>query len=312
MKKILTLALCLAMCLMANGQAKKPTLMVVPSDTWCFEHGYSKQMDIDGETKTVPDYEKALLENSDLKIVTTKLGSLMQDRGFPLKDMEQTLKSLNTQNAEDMVTTSKRSAGISETPLDRIKKRAKCDIILDLYWKEVYSGPRKSLTFNLRALDAYTNKQIAGVNGTSEPTMTAELSEMLTAAVQGSIDNFNNDLMAYFTDMSENGREVALNVRVWDDSPTNLESEVGGDMLSNVIEDWVSDNTVKGVYSLADATETMMTFEQVRIPLYNKDNRALDTRRWAMGLMGMLRSKGLDVKLTMRGLGLATIIIGEK
>ena len=33
----------LAVCaLSAMGQAKKPTLMVVPSDAWCKEHGYEQ------------------------------------------------------------------------------------------------------------------------------------------------------------------------------------------------------------------------------------------------------------------------------
>ena len=301
----------LAVCLASSGQAKKPTLMVVPSDTWCIENGFTKQLQIDGETKTVPDYEEALQVSGDLKIAITTLGTLMANRGFPLKDMEQTIKSLNIASAEDMATTSKKGESVDESPLDIIKKRAKCDIILDLYWKEIPSGPRKALTFNLRALDAYTNKQISGINGTSEPTMTAELSEMLSAALIGGIDNFNNQVMNHFTDMAANGREVGLNLRVWDNSEVNFESDVKGKVLSDIIEDWVAANTVKGVYSLSDATETMMTFEQVRIPLYDKDERAIDTRRWARGLVRELRSKGLNVKVNMRGLGLVTLIIGE-
>lgn len=312
MRKTILQILLLTVCLTAFGQAKKPTLMVVPSDTWCIENGFTKQFQIDGETKTVPDYEAALQGNGDLKIAITTIGTLMSDRGFPLKDMEQTLKSISLSEAEDMATTSKTGASVEESPLDIINKRAKSDIILDLYWKEVPSGPRKALTFNLRALDAYTNKQIAGVNGTSEPSMTSELSELLTAAVIGGIDNFNNQMMTYFTDMADKGREVGLNVRIWEGSPVNLESEVKGSVLTDLIEDWVADNTVKGVYNLADATESMMTFEQVRIPLYDANERALDTRRWARGLANILRSKGLNVKLNMRGLGLATIIIGEK
>jgi hypothetical protein len=57
----------------------------------------------------------------------------------------------------------------------------------------------------------------------------------------------------------------------------------------------------------------MMNFEQVRIPLFDPNGRATDTRNWAKGLQKMLKEKyKIDAKLTMKGLGEATIIIGEK
>jgi hypothetical protein len=56
-----------------------------------------------------------------------------------------------------------------------------------------------------------------------------------------------------------------------------------------------------------------MLFEQVRIPLYNEKNRALDTRGWAVGLQRMLRDKyQIEAKLMMKGLGQAQLVLGEK
>ena len=55
-----------------------------------------------------------------------------------------------------------------------------------------------------------------------------------------------------------------------------------------------------------------MYFEQVRIPLVNAQGRALDTRRWARGLVEKLRQMGITSKLMVKGLGQATIVIGEK
>lgn len=132
---------------------------------------------------------------------------------------------------------------------------------------------------------------------------------MLKSAMVGGIDNLNNGLMDYFTKMSESGREVALNINIFEDSGLTLEDEVKGEVLTDMIENWVADNTVNGVYNLADATESMMQFDQVRIPLYDKNERALDTRRWARGLARHLQSKGVGTKLTMQGLGKATVII---
>ena len=312
MKRIYLILVAACVCLHVFGQAKKPTLMVVPSDTWCQEAGFMKTFEVMGEQRSVPDYSAAFLNSGDLKVAITVINALMGDRGFPLVDMEQSVKSIELDHAETMAATSKEGADIDVSPLDEVKQRAKCDITLDLYWKVNPVGGRRSLTYNLRALDAYTNKQIASTTGTGQVTMTAELALMLQEAIEGSMEEFTNRLLAYFTDMEQRGREVALDIRTWQGGQVDLDSEVGGDVLVDYIEDWVAGHTVNGVYSLTDATSTSMRFDQVRIPLYDEDDRALDTRRWARGLSRDLRKKGIENRLNMRGLGQATIIVGGK
>ena len=44
----------------AFAQAKKPTLMVVPSDVWCNQNGYTTEYDNQGVLVKVPDYQQAL------------------------------------------------------------------------------------------------------------------------------------------------------------------------------------------------------------------------------------------------------------
>ena len=63
-----------------------------------------------------------------------------------------------------------------------------------------------------------------------------------------------------------------------------MESEFGGAELQEIIEDWVAQNTVAHRFSLTDATENMMLFEQVRIPLYRENGMARDTRSFANDL----------------------------
>lgn len=46
--------------LAAMSQAKKPTLMVVPSDAWCKEHGFEQTFDNQGTPEQIPDYKAAL------------------------------------------------------------------------------------------------------------------------------------------------------------------------------------------------------------------------------------------------------------
>jgi len=312
MKRIFVLIICINLSLWGFSQAKKPTLMVVPSDLYCNQHGYTQKYNNQGLTEVVPDYKRALQNDPQLLTGITVIGQMMADRGFPLKLMEQELKSLNEESAEDALLTSKSGAEIAETPVDRLKKKSKSDIILQVTWLVNKTGPKYSLTFNLLGIDAYTNKQIAACQGTGEPTFSAELPVLIEESVANHLETFTTQLQNHFNDMFENGREITLRVKKWEDSEFDLESEFDGTELSDIIEDWVSANTVKGRFNTSDATENYMYFEQVRIPLFDENQRAMDARRWTRGLFNKLKTLGVPAKLMMKGLGQATIIIGGK
>lgn len=312
MKRIATLFFGIVMPILAFSQAKKPTLMVVPSDLYCTQHGYMQSFNNQGMTENVPDYKRALQNDPQLLTGITVIGQMMADRGFPLKLMEQELKSLNEESAEDALLTSKSGADIAESPVDRLKKKSKSDIILQVTWLVNRAGPKYSLTFNLLGIDAYTNKQIAACQGTGAPTFSAELPVLIEESIANHLETFTTQLQNHFDDMFENGREITLRVKKWDDSEWDLESEFDGTELSDIIEDWISANTVKGRFNTTDATENFMYFEQVRIPLFDQNQRAMDARRWTRGLINKLKTLGVPAKLMMKGLGQATIVIGGK
>jgi len=306
-------ALLLVSASSAFSQAKKPTIMVVPSDVWCNTNGYMLEFDNQGTKVKIPDYKKALQENADLLLVISKVNELMATRGFPLKNLESALKTLQDQAAEDAMLTSKGGAEINESPIDKLKKVAKADIWMQITWTLNQTGPKKSVTFNLQGLDSYTDKQIAGASGTGKPSFSAELPVLLEEAVLAHIDNFNVQLQAHFDDMFANGREVILRVKTWSSFDGDFNTEYDGKELTEIIEGWITENTVQGRFSTTDATENMLLFEQVRIPLMDANNKAIDTRGWARNLQKMLKEKyQLESKLMMKGLGQAQLVIGEK
>lgn len=315
MKKSLLIIICFAYLGigLAYGQAKKPTLMVVPSDNWCITNGYYIEYDNQGTKTKLPDYKKAFQENANLLLVISAMNSVMAERGFPMKNMESAIKTLESESAEDNMRTSKNGNGVSESPIDKLKKVAKADIILQLTYTVTATGPKKSITFNLQGLDAYTDKQIATATGTGAPSFSAELPVLLKEAVLNNMDNFNSQLQAHFDDMFENGREIIIRIKKFD-GDIDLEQEYAGKELGEHIEDWLKANTVKGRFSTTDATENMMLFEQVRIPIYDEKGNATDARRFVKGLQNFLKAApfNLDSKLTMKGLGQAALIIGEK
>lgn len=313
--RILSMFLLAVCALSAMGQAKKPTLMVVPSDAWCKEHGYEQTFDNQGTSEQIPDYRAALSTDKQLNAVISKINILMADRGFPLKDLQQTVKSIANLSTEDRLITSKSSGmSISESPLDRLRRTAKADILLEIDWTVNTVGPKSSITYNLRALDAYSGKQVAGAEGTGKGSFSAELPVLLEEAVQDHMDSFVERLQAHFDDLLANGREVVLDMRVFDGSAVDFEKEYDGYELSEIIDNWLADNCVSHRFSKSDATETMILYEQVRIPLYKNNGMAQDTYGFARDLARFLGKApyNIPVKTVNRGLGRCLLILGEK
>jgi hypothetical protein len=323
MKKALLSIIIVLSVFSVYSQARRPTIMVVPSDQYCISKGYKMEFEAMGRKQTLPDYKAALQNDADLRMVITKMGEIMAGRGFPLKDLEMELRSMESEAAEAaMLTSSSSGSDIAESPVDILKRTAKADIILDLSFEVKRQGPERYITFNLRGLDAYTSKQVSGATGAGAPSSAASPELLIEEAVLSHMDGFNAGLMRHFEDMFTNGREVNVLVRTWSnwydgDLETYFESNGVEKELLEHIEDWFFDNTVEGRFNLSDASNTMMRFEQVRIPVTRTDDRgrerAVDTRSFLSDLRRHLQQNmGIDSKIYLRGLGEAWIIIGEK
>lgn len=318
MKNPRFILIALAMSVMATlsfSQTKKPTLMILPSDNWCEQRYFMTEFDNQGTKQKVPNYKQAFQEDTEIGQVISKIGSLMIDRGFPLKDAEQELKAIEARTAETNMTSSTSSgSSITESSLDILKSTAKADIIIQIWWKVSKTDQGKVVSFVLEAFDAYTSKRIASSTGNGTPNNTDIVPVLLQNAVLANIDPFAAQLQAHFDDMFINGREVRITVRKWDNWDLNLESEIDGEEIRNHIYDWMAKNTVQGRFNESNSSENLIVYEQVRIPLYDERNRALDGRQFALGLQKCLKAApfNFEVKLMTRGLGEAILILGEK
>jgi hypothetical protein len=299
----------------AFSQAKKPTLMILPSDNWCEQRYFMTEFDNQGTKQKVPNYKQAFQEDTEIGQVISKIGGLMIDRGFPLKDVEQELKAIEARTAESNMTSSTSSgSSISESPLDKLKNRAKADILIQIWWKVNKTEQGKSVSFILEAFDAYTSKRIASSTGNGTPNTTDIIPVLLQNAIIANIDPFAAQLQSHFDDMFNNGREILLTVKKWESWDKNLETEINGDEIKNHIYDWVEKNAVKGRFNESSSTENRIDYEQVRIPLFDERNRALDARQFAINLQKYLKAApfNFEVKLMTRGLGEAILVLGEK
>ena len=293
---------------MMNG--KVPTLMVVPSDQWCLQNGFVTK---DG----LPDYYNAVTTSNELLQAIAQVNTLFADRGFPLKNLESQLKTLKAQAAEDAMTSSKSGADVIVSPIDQLKSVARADIWVKIGWtvNQVAGGSQQSLSFVMQGLDAYSDKQVAGATGTGQAVYAsqAQLPIMLEEAILGHMNNFSDQLVSHFGSIRQNGREIVIRIRVFDDFDGDLEADYDGEELGALIEDWIAANTLRGRFNTSVATASQMLFENVCIPLQNDKGRDLDARTWLRPLQKHLQQTyGIESKIMAQGLGAATLVIGGK
>lgn len=295
------------------GQAKKPTLMVVPSDIYCIEKGFFQETTVHGLTRKDPDYRRAFQEDADLRAIISNINNYMVDQDFPLKDMEAELKQLEIEDIEEEAITDKAGNELKESRLDKIKRRSKADIVLDIYFSIKRNGPEKIMTFNLKGLDAYTSKQITGVENAGKPSANTNVEIMLREDIYPRMTDFNNRLQMHFDRMFKEGREARIVIRLSEGVPVDFETEYGDKELSEVIDHWFQVNSVSGRYTIGDMSDVRMTIV-ARLPLFDQNNKAIDTREFAQQLRRFLQAApyNLSGRVVPRGLGEAYLIIGAK
>jgi hypothetical protein len=328
MKAILTLTIAILTFNVFGQGAKKPILMLVPSDAYCLKMGWGKELDEMGMKKFVPDYTLAYNKDFDLKAAEASITELFIKRGFKIESISEAIKGIEKSADEESLlgTDTKNKSEVVETPLDKIVKTVKPDIVLEVDFEIKMSSTFNYYTyFSIKAIDSYSKKIVASSSGTGNEVMEKNTALMISEAVQENFDNFQNQLTLEFTGMLTKGREIKLVIKLFEACPFKLNDEFSyapfqleDEELITIIKEWVRKNTVGGRFNLQPSTSTNATFSQVMIPLFiknaNNEDVAIDASDWANGLRKILKKEPFNqpVKMYTRGLGEIWVIIGDK
>lgn len=292
-------------------QQQKPAMLVIPSDQLLQQFGKLKQQEALGKTLQVRDYNGYLLTDQDSKFIISTIQSAFIQMGYPLNDLEQTLKSINEQEMLDAID------GIQKDAKTILLTTAKPDIILELDYNIVTDRSsrdfKKSLTYTLRAIDAFSNKVVATIQQTNFEgnSKAATPATLMEAALAKDTKGFTQQINNHFNTIIETGREITLRVTI--DNGVNLTMSdecLDGDTYSDFIIDWVKVNTLLGAYNMNRNTETEMYFTNVKIKTLNDNGTQYSAYDFARELSKAL-NKGCGIKSrnTTQGLGMATISI---
>lgn len=321
MKRFFMILAAAALCLNAAAQMKRPTIMVVPADVWCNNNGYVTTYDDMGTKRSIPDYSRALQTNPEIRSLIGSIGNMMSSYEFPLKNLEAELKKINNDDAELALTVGKGMETVAESPVDRLRRTAKCDILIDVSYRKIHNGPFSKVIFNITALDAYSSMEVAACPPVETEAVDAPIERLLDRAVQDVKETFAHKIQKYFEDTYTKGRNARILLKRFDECELDFESDVDyyGETaeFGEVIQVWFNDNCVGGQFNLSNATANTMDFSPARIPVRGTNlagkETAIDASGFVRPLVRWLKTQySVECKVVPKGLGEAWVILGGK
>lgn len=291
-------------------QQAVPALMVIPADQVLQRGGYISQISVNGETVTERKYNDYLLNDNNSKLIISSIQDEFIKMNFPLSDFEQTLKQLRNDSARDL------ADGISKDAKTELLSVAQPDIILEVdYYLEHslvshdYSNSG-TVSYTLRAIDAYSNKVIAAIS--VDQLKGASPATCIAKSLDDKMKKLTNDIQNYFSNILTMGREITIRVNVAEGANINLSNEsIEGDTYADWIIDYVKTNTVKGAYKMQRNSDKELYFVNARIPLIKPDGTQYGVYDWSRDLSKNLR-KNLGVKCANRAQGLGEVVLTIK
>lgn len=285
----------------------KPKLMIIPSDRMLKDEKCLTINTFNGKKTIIRDISGFIVKSEKSNSIISAIQKYFIQIGYPLNDLEQSLKAINNRQILDEA--------------DNIVKDAKTlllntvspDIILELdYQENVITGrtSRKSyINIALSAIDVYSDKVIAVAN---KNNLDMSLDEYLEKGITKDLETLEPQLRNYFTDIVANGREISFRVTLSNDCPISLSDMYNneGDTYSDWIRRWVITNAKNGSANMVSNTKKEMAFTNVRISNVMNDGTQFNAYEFA----GKFRKEffktfSLQSSNNSQGLGNALVII---
>lgn len=293
----------------------RPQIMVLPSDNTLKNYKALSEQKMNGRTYYLRDYAAYLKNDYHAKRILSAIQDEFNKQGYPLNDLEQTLKQLDTQAATDL------ADDLGDDAKTRLLTIAQPDIILELdYYTSAgkvnltghnYNNKgERSVSYTLNALDAYTNKVVATINATS--LKGESTTQIIQDDIIAKMPKFQQDIQNYFSDILTRGRDITVRVSVENGCAINLSDDSAeGDTYADYIMDYIKTHTVKGAYKMQRNTDKEMYFVNCRIKLLNEDGTQYGVYDWARDMTKSMR-KDLGLKVANKAQGLGEILITIK
>ena len=226
------------------------------------------------------------------RIAISRVKEAFDSRGFTTYDFLAELKKGEAAGAF--------SASSQTDEKDVIVKNSGADIYVEVDINVDRGSSGTDVKIILQAYETATARSLTNKDNSSQRYYTDDIAKLAGKAIDGMKEDFLNVLQAKFTDIVNNGRSLYLEFVLDPAAKLNFQSEVGtdGDLLSEVIMDWMAKNAYKNYAKRGGSTALKIIYDDVRIPL--KDQ--------ATGLNYEVEAYGRLIRKFLRGLNVNAVI----
>ena len=312
MKKFFAIAIILCSMSMSAlaQQAEMPNLIVFPANVWMNGQGYVKNVTRDGVTKRLYQYADAFATNRDLGRAVTAVQKVFADRGFRHEDLQNLLQNIDEDAAMDMAFDAD-GEGSESSVAEQLMDETKPDIRVNLDFSVEQVGPRRNISWELQAVDAYCNNQVAAVQG-NIPLTTDPVDLAIRKAVAGNADDFSQQMINYFLDLRDNGRKIIVVFKAAKGSGIDFrKNKVGTMPMFMWISKWMKSHAVNGAGGSGSPSANKYQLKNVRIPFYGEDGEATNAQEWVMALLEEFASEtGITAYPQRSSLGSVYLSVG--
>ena len=240
-------------------------------------------------TKEGEDIRKILEEDINRRVAVTKVKEAFDNRNFTTVDFVGKLKAA----LDDQMITATNQTDIKSQLLEL----SGADIYVEVEVPEmINTNGGSSARIILTGYDVSTGNSLANKVCESPKFFTTDYGALVSRALSDCTEGFLNTLQTKFSDIVENGRSIKINFVLAQGSKYKFSSEIplGGLPFSDVLEDWVAENSYKNNYHIQGTTELRMLFDDVRIPLRDESGKNNNPNRFALKIFQFIKSKGMS------------------
>lgn len=246
-------------------------------------------------TKDGEDLRTVLDNDINTRITLAKVKEGFDSRGFTTVDFIGKLKSAK----DNQVFTMDNQTDIKTKILEL--SGSDIYIVAETSTKSDASG--SSATVIINGYETATGNSIANKVSNSGKFQTNDTEKLVSRAVEKSMEEFTTMVTDKFSQIAKNGRSVLIDFGFSENSGINMTTEIGttGLALSDILEEWISKNSLNGSYHIQGTTNQKMIFDEVKIPLKDKNSNNYTSTKYALDIFKYLKSMNLDVNKEIKG-----------
>lgn len=246
-------------------------------------------------TKDGEDLRTILDNDINTRIAIAKVKEGFDSRGFTTIDFIGKLKSAKDNQVFTMDNQTDIKAKILELSGSDIY------IVAETSTKSDETG--SSATIIINGYETATGNSVANKVSNSGKFQTNDIEKLVSRAVEKSMDEFTFMVSDKFNQITKNGRSVLVDFGFSENAVINMTTEIDKTdlALSDLLEDWISKNSFNGSYHIQGTTNQKMIFDEVKIPLKDKNSNNYTSTKFALDIFKYLKSLNLDVRKEIKG-----------